>query len=307
MKTGKYYQYRQYTLAKLVYDKGFQTTYKQYELKLLAVYLRDYVFLKPKARKERLVEFCKKHIADYHPRANFRMINTALDYASNKHNVLVEIPEIIVYKSEVAFINLLEISNNAKRLLFAMIVQKKLDKGNYEARHPGKTYNLSFMSNDAPRNRRLGKIAGVAPRVDVAKELLFELFTKHIVETLPNGTVVLTFSDHIVHAGDEAVRVVDYEHIGLYWDYLLGNKKVGICVSCGSPYRSTSNRQKHCVDCQGYAKIETPREKIIVCAECGVKFAVRMKAVKTYRCEDCQRLAEVTAKRDRRQEAANLF
>ena len=78
------YKYNELEYAKLIYDKGFQTKHIPTELRLLAVYMRDILEMKPKERREELYKYCEVNIPNYNKAKYFKTINRALQQATKK-------------------------------------------------------------------------------------------------------------------------------------------------------------------------------------------------------------------------------
>lgn len=79
-----------------------------------------------------------------------------------------------------------------------------------------------------------------------------------------------------------------------YGDIILENlkhnidKKVRICLKCGSRFEPASNNQKYCIMCgNDYHAIG---HKKINCSDCGSELTIDAKDNKTKRCKDCQQL-----------------
>lgn len=286
---SNYYMYRQYSLANLIAEKGFQTSFQQYELKLLAVYLRDIMGMKPKERKAELQRFCKEHVDGYHVRAWYEDINRAINYSRDKEHVLVECPSVTMYKSEVEFVDGLDVDENCKRVIWCVMVQKKLDKFSYEAQHGGEYKVLTYNNNEKRIKslKRIGKLKGVK---DIGLEVFRKLALTGLVKMMDckNDPIRLLFADKIAFEGELVVEVTNYEKLGDYWEWVHGDTKIGLCKECGSPFRMTTGNRMHCDEHKKYAHVLEVRKKICACIDCGKEFEVDARNTTKIRCDNCQ-------------------
>lgn len=299
-----YYMYRQEELAKKVLSSGFQTGYYNYEMKLASLYLRDIEGLKPSAIEARIIELCKKSINDYSERGWCMRIRDAMKYAANKEHRLVQCDSVPVYQHEVAYIKGLDVDENVKRTVLAMMVQKKLDKISFETQHGGE-YSIFTYSNGTKRFKSLPKTAGIktSKGFDFCLDVLYPMREKGLIDIIQTtgSPLKLNFNDQICLDGDVAVLVRDYSHIGLYYDYLfIDDNRTGFCEICGFPFKRAMGRgrvRKYCDEHRdGYVHTGIYEEG--VCEDCGALF-VRTKgnAAKQVRCDVCQYRHKLESKR----------
>ena len=78
----KNYKYNELEYARLIYNKGFQTKHIPTELRLLVLYYKEVLKLKPKQRMEMIYDYCEKNMPDYKRAKYFKMINRALNQAN---------------------------------------------------------------------------------------------------------------------------------------------------------------------------------------------------------------------------------
>lgn len=290
MRDYKYYQYRQRDYAALVYLKGIQSNHWRYELRLVALFLRDVMGCTPKPLRQGIIECLQKWDKRYTLNKWCVQIEQTVAYARNKKHKLVQCDGIPMYQSEVEYIKELDISDDLKRAVWTMMVQKKLDKVVYETRHE-KPYQIFIYGNSPKRLKAFPRVAGIKKKrgFDTASDILHPLYCAELIDVLQTrgDPFKLNFADKIVFEGEEAVRVTDYEHIGLYWDYVTGGK-VGLCEVCGAPFKrkGTGRPRKVCDDCVDRTQVKDV--EIVECVDCGKVFVREVKNTRQLRCAPCQ-------------------
>lgn len=279
-------KYHQKTYAETINRQGFQNMRLwAYELRLLAMLYKEQG-QKPKEIRDSLVAFCTTRYPDTPERHWLVAIGKAVNFAEKKGNVLVECPYVDMYTEEIDFIDEQEISEEAKRVLFAIMVQKKLDKICYEIRRGGE-YSIFTYAN----NKRMTQLTRVArlPSGYTAIDGLRELYQQGLVDVMhcKGSPFRLNFVEHILFEGRLAVRLTDYEQIGTYWDWLHSCQTAYVCVKCWRTFRSRAKNCCYCEEHQGYQSITQPL-KTLICADCGGAFEVSAKNHKSVRCPACQ-------------------
>jgi hypothetical protein len=88
--------------AKLLYDNGFESDSKNIneQMRLLAIYFRDELNLKPAQREEKLKEYCVKYIHGYRYETYYKLIDKAIWASRKKENKLIYIPYVNIYSEE---------------------------------------------------------------------------------------------------------------------------------------------------------------------------------------------------------------
>lgn len=131
----KNYKYNELEYAELIYNNGIQTKHIYTELKLLVLYYRDILKYPPRIRKKELEKFCKQYIAGFNMAKHYIIFDRTLRRGSDKRNKLITISKISIYVEEFNYINSLEIGYNLKKVLFAFLVQNKLNKEFYKLKN----------------------------------------------------------------------------------------------------------------------------------------------------------------------------
>ncbi len=281
------YKYKDLVYAEKVYNEGFLTKYRDTEMKLVALYMRDVLHItKKRDRKEALHEFCEKHLSDYHKMKYYKAINRALDYSSNKKNFLITIESIPVIRDEIDYLNSQELTNDEKKLLFTLLVTYKLRKTYFEIKNPDEVYENVYFKGGISQYNDLKKISNLNTKFDINKDVVSELATKGYVKIYSRGCIRLDFLEQIEYVtGEIAFEITDYNNIGYWFEWYNGNNRISKCNRCGNVFYRKVNNQIYCVDCQGYQKEGI---KKIKCCDCGTEFDAESLS-RAVRCSDCQK------------------
>lgn len=241
---------------------------------------------KPQEIRESLIQFCSDRYPDIPIRKWLVPIGRAVRFAQKPDSILVECPYVDMYTSEVDFIDEQPISDGAKRVLFTIMVQKKLDKHCYESRRGG-TYTIFSYANNA-RMSSMKRIAGL-PNGYSAVEGLHELYRCGLIDVIHSkgSPYRLNFVDRFTDEGKLAIRITDYEQLGLYWDWLHCSRHAYVCVRCWKPFKSHATNRCYCDEHQGY-QVAGVAQRRMRCCVCGAEFTVDLKNTRTTRCVDCQ-------------------
>jgi len=282
--------FRQKEQAMFIYGHGFQSETerdKARELRLLALYLRDECGMKPREIESYITDFCVEHCANYHFRAYYRMIGNACKYAENKKNVLIQIDSLSVYQNEIEYIDQLDLPYEHKKMMFSILMLKKLDKECYEQRQDGE-YKMGYLSADDSKLRFLKKTSGLS-KVDIPKDVFYHWREKGLIRVSYAG-FILDFMDQMKHGGIEVMAVKHFDSFGAYWDLLYNGSKMLLCQKCEKPFYKTSGNQFYCKEHRGYrVQTEVHKTKIAVCETCGDNYYVSAHAVKARVCPSCSR------------------
>lgn len=279
------YKYKDLVYAQKIYNDGSLTKYRNTELKLVALYMRDILGItKKQERKEALYNFCEKYLPDYHRMKYYKVINKVVDYSCNKKNFLINIDNIPVMKGEMDYLNDQEISADKKKVLFTLLITYKLRKTYFEIKKPDKPYNNIFFKGGTTQYGDLKKISNIHNNLDINIDIISDLAENGYIKIYGRGCIRLNFIENIVEDTDEvAFEITDYNNIGYWFEWYNGNKKIGKCEKCGNVFYKNSNHQIYCSDCQGYEKMRT---KTLICYDCGREFEVNGGSRKI-RCDTC--------------------
>lgn len=281
------YKYKDLVYAQKIYNDGFLTKYRETELKLVALYMRDVLEItKKQERKEALHKFCEKHLKDYHRMKYYKLINKVLDYSCSKKNYLINIDSVPVMKSETDYLNSQDLSIDEKKVLFALLITYKLRKLYFEIKKPNEPYDNMYFKGGTSQYSDLKKVSNIHNKLDINIDIISELAVKGYVKIYSRGCIRLNFIEEIVYdTGEISFEMTDYNNIGYWFEWHNGNKRIGKCTKCGNVFYKKSNHQIYCSECQGYEKQGV---KTLICCDCGKEFEVKSKNAKTQRCDKCQ-------------------
>lgn len=279
------YKYKDLIYAQKIYNDGFLTKYRETELKLVALYMRDVLEItKKQERKDALHKFCEKHLKDYHRMKYYKLINKALDYSCSKKNYLINIDNVPVMKSEIDYLNSQDLSIDEKKVLFTLLITYKLRKLYFEIKKPNEPYDNMYFKGGTSQYSDLKKVSNIHNKLDINIDIISELAVKGYVKIYSRGCIRLNFIEAIVDdTGEVAFEMTDYNNIGYWFEWYNNNKRIGKCTKCGNVFYKRANNQIYCSECQGYEKIST---KTLICCDCGKEFDVKGSSRKI-RCDDC--------------------
>lgn len=250
------------------------------------MYYRDFLNLKPKARRDMLTKFCKKNIEDYNRAKHFKIINRALNYGSNKKNTLVVVDKIDIYNGEINYINSLDIDYQFKKLMFTFLVQMKLNKYISELKNQ-KDYTSIYFKGGKSKYKNIKEMSNVSNKIDINEDFKNTLASDKykLITILHTGLITLNFLDDCRQDGNIVIEVKDYENVGWYFDYYNNIDKVVLCQHCGQPFKQRRKDERFCNKHKEYQPIAT---KTVTCIDCGCEVEVDSKDTETCRCKNCR-------------------
>lgn len=151
--------------------------------------------------------------------------------------------QIEIYKHEVDYINKLPISDNAKKVLFTLLVKHKFGFHNL--------LNTKEMRDSVCTDyKRLWK--------EKFDEYMSELFK---YKTDPKPSLLkpidydekgfITFDKRMIEGASEIIiTVTNHMKAGLYLDYYNHVPLVKLCDICNEPFKAGSGAAKHCDNCK---------------------------------------------------------
>lgn len=242
------YKYKELEYAELIYNNGFQTKYLPTEMKLLVLYFRDILDMKPKERELNLYKFCYKYIPNFQKENFYKPIKKALKTGTNKQQKLVTISKIDIYQSELDYINSLEINQEYKKVMFTFLVQLKLNKIVYEYKY-NKEYNVLYFYGGKIKYNNIRDISNIPKTMSLNDEVINTLSNLGLVTILHRGKISLDYIKNCVPDGEVVIEVTDFENVGLYLDYYNGVKGVIKCEGCEKIIKISNNKNKYCKEC----------------------------------------------------------
>lgn len=243
-------KYNEVKYAELILANGFQTQYYKYELKVLVKYWKS-IGIKPKQRKQMLYEFCQKNIAGFEREIHYKMINSVMAYSSKKTSVPIVIKSIPIYKHEFEILNNLPVQEYQKKIMFAILVEKKIKKQISNIMNGINEVELSpFININSKLGRKLVQSARI-PSKHKMDRVLYELNQLGHISVMDRELIKLDYFDFLVTDNDPEVliEVKTFDESGYYFDLLSGDKKIGFCEDCGEIIKRRANNQIRCKEC----------------------------------------------------------
>lgn len=252
--------------------------------------------MKPKERKEKLYKFCEDSIPDFNKALYYKIINRALNKGSNRKQKLVTIEKVNVYKDEVDYLNSLDIEYNYKKLLFAFLIQMRLNKLMYEERNHNK-YTTIYFKGGKQKYQNIKSMANVSNKIDINEDFISDLSQGNnpLIQTLHTGLIRLDFINNCEQTGGIVIEVKDYDNVGWYLDYYNHIDKVILCGYCGQPFKQNKKNEVYCKKHKEYQPVVT---KIIYCVDCGRPVEIDSKDNQTVRCAECQHKKQLEYQRN---------
>lgn len=257
------YKYNEREYAKKIYKEGFQTRFIKYELVILVKYLKELGKTKKDTETE-LYSFCEKHINKFNKIKYYKVIDSAIRDGRKKNNKLIVLDSIMIMKSELEHIDNLDVGHEYKKLLFTMLVSKKISfelaKLQPEKNEDEKKLSL-FVGGSSKKFKELFKLANIISKYEMAGKcytykvdnMINELVKKDLVSSLDNhsGLVYLNCLENIEQDGEifYELKNGDFDNIGYIFDYYKGENKIKSCTGCGSLFKQKSNKAKYCLRC----------------------------------------------------------
>jgi hypothetical protein len=242
------YKYREHEYAELIYNNGFQSKYIPTELRLLVLYFRDVLEMKPKEREYSLYKFCNKYIPDFKKENYYKSIKTALRAGLNKEQKLVTINKIDIYQSELDYINSLEINQEYKKVIFTFLVQLKLNKIVYEYKR-NKEYEMLYFYGGKIKYNMIKNMSNIPKVISLNDEVINTLNELGLITILHRGKISLDYIKNCISEGEVVIEITDFENVGLHLDYYNGVKGVIKCGGCEKIIKTKNNRQLYCKEC----------------------------------------------------------
>lgn len=288
-KLNKSYNQQKYVIELIENPQKFEE-HKCYlsDLRLIALYLRDYKNIKPKAREEYLQNFCKNNCPSYNEVKWMKTIDKAISASKKSEQKLLRFDPPVVYDFEFDYINNLDIDDRRKRILFTCLVYFKFATNKY-----GYENSQYYIPKYVLTPNKIGKYSGIKlSKEENVAMLQRELRDKELLKFsyAHGGQVIASFIENIDYSQNakKSLQVLYPEHSGLYYDWFVEEKSIGFCKECGDAFKQTKgkgNKRERCKEC---SKIHST-ERLVVCIDCGKRFVVNANNTKTCRCSLCQK------------------
>lgn len=271
------YKYNEKLYGEILYNSGFQTNYTKSELVILVKYLKQIKGLSKKDTEKFIYEFCEKYLEGFNKVQYFRTIDSAIQKGRRKDNKLIVIENITILKSELEYIDQLEIEHEYKKLLLAFIVNKKINLEIHRLIDEDAKLSAYFGGSNK-KYREVFKTANISNKYKI-NDMINELVNKGIIKSIIKGDIILDYmysiydtiekkvevKNKITHEVNKEIRktilydikeedvygrVANFNNIGYVFDYYKGIDKIKKCDNCGDYIKIKSKKPpKYCKKC----------------------------------------------------------
>lgn len=255
-------KYNELEVARNLYENGLQNMNSiGNELRLIAIYIRRVLDLKPKQLREQMYEYAEKYIIGYKREKYYPIINRAINNAVKKGSCLISIESIPVFQSELDYINSVEIESTheyeCRKLMFTILTKMKLNKEIFNIRNTKEDKSCSgkYFKGGQRKYNELKKQAKIPDKIKLNEELFHDLYKSNLVEPKYNGLIEFKFIDEInkLEESEEIILINQFDDIGWYYDLHMGDTKIKRCEVCGKLIKIKSNKDtstKYCDKCK---------------------------------------------------------
>lgn len=247
------FTYKERDYADAILNSGFMTKYMSYEMTLLCKLWRE-MGLPKRETRQNLVLFCQLYHPEYDEMVYHKKIDSVVNKVYNKKLKLAQVDSVPIYKHEFEFISALDQPHPYKRLLFAFLVLKKIHSKIWEI-NSGEKKLSGLFSGDDKQYRTVSEMAHLnGGKSENINYMIYDLAQDNLVNSLALARVYLNFIDTLKEQeSEEIIRVSDFEHVWMYYDYLSGYNRAGrvvICQECNKPIIVKDKApQKYCSEC----------------------------------------------------------
>lgn len=249
------YEYKERDYAEEILKNGFTSNHVRHELKILVKYYKEQGH-KPKERKDLIYDFCEKYLDGYDRVTHFKMINSVLNYGSNRKNKLIQIDNVNVTKKELEYIEQLGLEHDYKKILFTWIVLDKLNKKYHEIRNDSEPINEYYFGGRYNYNKLITYSNINLKRKSDIHKIIHKLSELGLVEIRMKSKIKLLFMYEISKNEEVAMEISNFEKIGMYYDLHCGINRIKECENCGEPIKVIGNKTKYCSLCAKRIKNE---------------------------------------------------
>lgn len=247
---NKYYC-KELDYAKQIVKNGFITNNIKYELIILAKYFKSLGLNRSEARSK-IIDICNRSIKEFYYEVYYAIIEGSINVGFKKE--LVQIDEIKFYKEELDYINSINVNYSVKKLMFGLVLIKKINQA------VANSENMGFVFNGSKYNySNLKKLSGLSNRTQKQINYMFaDLIDSELISIRDDDRKYLLFMEHIQNSKELAFTVSNFETAILLFDNYNDKYKVNVCEVCGEIFKveSKSFPPKYCKVCAKKIKIE---------------------------------------------------
>lgn len=250
MTLNKYYKEKDYA-EEMLRKRDFDVR-SAGDLKILAKYLK---YIGEEKIEDKLMDFCKKKGKKWFKEAvNYKLIDNSMLFIQKKENKLVQIENIPITKGEMEYIESLPYGKLEKKILFTFIVINKLKhlknklrgfEVNYNQNYFGGSGSFSYKTLMKTLQEKLSrnfKEKGIHKTIKMFND-------DGLTRTTQNTALELLFINSIEESDEIVIEVKDFDTIGLYYDYWIGESNIAKCEDCNYLIKKTSGNKRRCEKC----------------------------------------------------------
>lgn len=253
MTINKYFKEKEYA-EELLKKRKVSAAIKS-DLKILAKYFK-YQGMSYKEIEEKLYHFCEVKCKQWFNKVlHYSYIDSAVNFSKKKENVLVQIESIEVTKPEIEYIKSLNYEKIEKKILFGLLVHNKLkqEKARLRGLEVDITKNFFGGNGEYSYKNLLESLNEKFTRTFKEKEIhkIIKKFNDSgLTRTTQKTALELLFVQNIKESDEVVLKINDFDSIGLYFSYYLGDEKVKVCEECHENLiKVTNNNSKYCKAC----------------------------------------------------------
>ena len=246
------FAYKEIDYAKFIIKNGFKTENIKYECSILAKYYKSTGLNKSEARSK-IIDICNRSIKEFYYEMYYPLIESGINSGFKKD--IIQIDEIKFYKEELDYISSININYSNKKLLFGLLLTKKLNQA------VSSSEKLGFVFNGNKRNyANLKRFSGLKNRTQKQINYMFaDLIDLELISIRDDDRKYLLFMEHIQDSKELAFTASNFETAILLFDSYNDKYKVNVCEVCGEIFKVESVKhpyQKYCKFCQKEKELE---------------------------------------------------
>ena len=265
MTLNKYFKQKDYA-EELLKTRKWKSSIKR-DFRLLARYFRHIENMDADVIENKLIKLCESKGKDwFNSVTDSPYIDKAISNALKDNTEIVQIESIPIMKAELDYINDLDIESKHKKILYGILALAKLKSKSIQIQNKN-DIGMYFGGAGKESYKSLMEVLNDKyTRTFLDKELhkIIKSFNElGLTRTTYSASLEVLFVNDIEHDGEVVFWIKDFDNIGLYWEYELGNPNIKICEECNvNHYRKTNNSSLYCKDCAKEKQREYQRKSM---------------------------------------------
>ena len=261
MTLNKYYKQNDYA-EELLKMRKWKSSIKR-DFRLLAKYFRHTKNMDANTIESKLIKLCESKGKDwFNSVTDSPYIDKAITNAFKDNTEIVQIESIPIMKAELDYINNLELEDKPKKILYGILALAKLKSKSIQIQNKNDIGMYFGGAGKESYKSLLEALNDKYTRTFLDKELhkIIKSFNElGLTRTTYSASLEVLFVNDIEHDGEVTFWIKDFDNLGLYWEYELGNPKVKVCEECNDNLIKVSGRNHiHCKRC--YVELERKRK-----------------------------------------------